>query len=789
MDIEAAWQFPIEPPPVDWVAAVQSMLDRLDAVQVGNPKATDLKESRSPQGDRSRWLAQVLWERGWRDPRTLAGWLSAEHYQPTGPEGFGSEMAQAIARLVLAHERGDRVAIWGDFDADGVTATAVLWDGLGQFFPRGDRLTYFVPDRLKESHGLSRSGLAALAAAGWQLIVTCDTGSTNLAELAIARDLGLEVIVTDHHSLPDQRPDLVALVNPRALPIDSPLASLSGVAVAYKLVEALYQALPTVPQQPLAALLDLVAIGLIADLVELRGDARYLAQVGLQHLQKTDRPGLQLLLERCKKTGDRPSDIAFGLGPRINAASRIYGDAHFCIELLTSRDRDRCRQLADQVEAANSRRKALQNDVLWRARSRLAAADWSTTAVIVLAEAGWPLGVLGLVAGQLAQEFNRPVVLLTLEGDMAKGSARSLPGLDFYEVLKQQTHLLDRFGGHPLAAGLALPVANLDLFTQALEREVRQRCPARSPQPITADLTVTVADLLLDRGRALFQALKWLEPCGMGNPAPRLLIRQVRFQNLQVRRLHLGSQKLRYLHTRFEIQDDSATEPFPGIWWDCLPEAIPKGSCDLVAELDFNARDKCYQLRPLAVRPADRPLVRDLAGTIPVWDYRQGLPAAELPSPTAMLWVDQCPTRWEDWQQIARQALDDQRPIALTYQPILEPSPDRTWQTLLGMAKYLSRTGQTVDRAVLSARLALSPQAIELGLNALAAIGLNPREQDGHLRFQPQALDAMETEATTRSRAIAQFWAIVQEERFHHQYFATMPPAALQDLDPRLQPR
>lgn len=772
--VDRPWQRPRELPPPEWVAQVRSALAALE---------------QSPTGDRGRgkFLAQALWSRGWRDGSALAGWLAPEHYQPTGPEGFGEEMQRAIARLVLAYQRGDRVAIWGDFDADGVTATAVLWDGLGQFFSQGDRLTYFVPDRLRESHGLSRSGLEALAADGWQVIVTCDTGSTNTAELAIARELGLEVIVTDHHSLPTERPEVVALVNPRSLPATSPLATLSGVAVAYKLMEALYQALPDVPQRPLTALLDLVAIGLIADLVELRGDARYLAQIGLRQLQKTDRPGVRLLLDRCKKTGDRPSDIAFGIGPRINAASRVYGDASFCIDLLTSRDRDRCQALVNQVEAANARRKALQNDVLFRARSRLAGVDWSTIPAIVLAEPGWPVGVLGLVAGQLAQEFDRPAVLLTIEGEIAKGSARSLPGLDLYELLKQQTHLLDRLGGHPLAAGLALPTANLDLFTQALEREVRQHCPNRSPQPVTADLVVTVADLAVDRGKALFQELKHLEPCGMGNPAPRLLIENARFSDLRVRRLQTGSQKLRYCYTSFLLEDDSIAEPFPGLWWDTFPEAIPKGPCNVVAELDFNtreSRDRAYQLRPLAVRPINPSAQAPTFDAIPVWDYRTIAAEPGLAS-DRVVQVDRCPTSWDHWQRITRQALDDRRPIALTYQAPPEPNPDETWQQLLGLAKYLSRTGQPVAISALCDRLALSPAAIEVGLAALGEIGFQIRHTSEGLYLERSATSV----SHSPGKAIAQFWAIVSEERFHHHYFAVMPPTALQDLDPRLQAR
>ncbi|WP_448560531.1 single-stranded-DNA-specific exonuclease RecJ [Trichothermofontia sp.] len=366
------------------------------------------------------FAAQLLWQRGIQTEAALAQFLDPLCYPATAPAAFGVEMQWAIARLQQAITQRETVAIWGDFDADGVTATAVLWEGLRPFFPDPEQLQYFIPNRLRESHGLSRSGLQRLADRGCHLVITCDTGSTNWEEIVYAQTLGIEIIVTDHHTLPLERPPVVAIVNPRSLPVDHPLAHLSGVAVAYKLLEALYQAMPEQDPQPLEDLLDLVAIGLIADLVELKGDSRYLAQRGIAHLRTLQqhparRPGVHRLLELCRRTGDRPTDIAFGLGPRINAVSRIQGDAHFCVELLTSRDRDRCRQLAEQAELLNTRRKALQKDILDQAIAQLADLDLSTTHVIVLAEVGWPVGVLGLVAGQLAQQTGRPTILLSLD--------------------------------------------------------------------------------------------------------------------------------------------------------------------------------------------------------------------------------------------------------------------------------------------------------------------------------------------------------------------------------------
>ena len=292
------------------------------------------------------YAAQLLWQRGIQDVQQLAKFIKPQLYQAASPFVFGQEMQQAVARLKQARDRTEKLTIWGDFDADGITSTAVLWDGLGQFFPQHQQLNYYIPNRLTQSHGLNCQGIDELSQNNTALIVTCDTGSTNIEEIIYANSLGIDVIVTDHHTLPTSRPPVTAIINPRYLPSNHQLFNLSGVAVAYKLVEALYQTLPDVPQQPLDDLLDLVAIGLIADLVQLNGDCRYLAQVGIEKMQSDSkkseaerrRPGVGRLLDLCRRSGDRPTDISFGLGPRINAVSRIQGDAAFCVELLTSRD-------------------------------------------------------------------------------------------------------------------------------------------------------------------------------------------------------------------------------------------------------------------------------------------------------------------------------------------------------------------------------------------------------------------------------------------------------------------
>ncbi len=797
--------------------------------------------------------AQLLWQRGIRDRSQLLSFVDADSYTPTAAMAWGEEMSLAIDRLVQAHEKREQVAIWGDFDADGITATAVLWDGLGQFFAQGDRLSYFIPNRLTESHGLSIHGIDDLADQGVQLIVTCDNGSTNLSEIEHANLKGIDVIVTDHHTLPDQRPDVVAIINPRSFSPDAPLSQLSGVAVAYKLVEALYETLPDLPQKPLTQLLDLVAIGLVADLVELKGDCRYLAQQGIRQLQtqtqaqNPTRPGVAELLRLCRKTGDRPTDISFGIGPRINAISRIHGDARFCVELLTSSDSDLCRKLAEQTELANGRRKALQRDVVQQVQQKLAELDLSTTHVIVLADPQWSVGVLGLVAGQIAQQYSRPTILLAIQPDsdvsnaassesfqddsfslVARGSARSLNRIDLYELVKSQSHLLRSFGGHPFAAGLSLDAEQVPIFAAAINQEFRT-CygSAIAQQPsIAIDLVVTVAEL----GQTLFRELKLLEPYGMGNPTPRLLIQNCWFENVWHRKTtDAHNRKINYIRATFDICDDTAPEGFPGMWWGHYKDDIPSGLCDAVVELDYsgtNGAATAYQVRLVDVRShqATSPLGtyrvdNEALSSVPILlDWRSANSLADgatvlssldqrenLEAETAVLTIETPPTLWQDFFDAVTRAHDQQTRLAIAYPPPLDLSPKDTWQRLVGIGKYLNRTQKSIPTCQLTQQLQVSEQTIELGLHALSCMGFNLRLQEGageidarSSAFEPSNADLESSQSAsvesascsaTQERstseiatAIQTFLRAVGEERFRQRYFHETPIAILQAI-------
>jgi single-stranded-DNA-specific exonuclease len=737
-----------------------------------------------------KYAAQLLWQRGIRNAEQLPGFLNPDSYQPASPFEFGQEMHWAVKRLQQACKTGEVVAIWGDFDADGITSTAVLWEGLGQFIPQEWQLLYYIPNRLTESHGLNCQGIDNLQQQGCRLIVTCDTGSTNLKEIEYAQKLGIDIIVTDHHTLPSERPSVTAIINPRYLPSDHQLFHLSGVAVAYKLVEALYQASDEVPQQPLENLLDLVAIGLIADLVQLSGDCRYLAQLGIRRLQQQakirTRPGVARLLELCQRNGDRPTDISFGLGPRINAVSRIQGDASFCVELLTSGDEQRTEQLALETELANTRRKSLQKDVTKQVKTKLAQLDLSTTSVIILEDSQWAVGVLGLVAGQIAQEYGRPTILLSAEDEgetpqFARGSARSVNSIDLYQLVKSQEHLLHRFGGHPFAAGLSIPVENIPLFTQAINQQLRQQTGvigAALTPVIETDLVVKVANL----GKELFQELKLIEPCGMGNPVPKLLIKNCWFEEVTNRNIKdFQKRTVQYIKTELEIWDDSSKIGFPGIWWGHYRDEVPTGRCNAVVELDYNNFKKRPEVRLVALQSVDDTSSFQISSQLDwLLDWRgeaEELTTEFLPQP---LTVRECPTSWDELQVWFWRAIQADRKLAIAYPQPDQLPPREIWQKLVGIAKFLSRTGKSVTLAQLQDKLDLSDRTIQLGLNALSCLGFQVEYLDWliNINWQPSVDDI----ASADNAATLAFLSAVKEEQFLRQYFYQVPLTTIQTM-------
>ncbi len=469
-------------------------------------------------------VAQLLARRGLTTPQAAAAFLNPDRYTPALP-GDLPDLADAADRLYRAVTRGEQIAVWGDFDADGQTATTLLFSLLRDLKAE---VNFYIPHRLTESHGIKLEPLKRLIDQRINVLLTCDTGIAEHEAIAFAKSQGVIVLVTDHHDLPDELPRADALINPKRLPATHPLRSLPGVGVAFKLAQQLWQ-LAGEPDRA-DEYLDLAALGIVADVAELTADTRYLLQRGLDRLRHTPRLGLQAILGLAKidATNLSAEHIGFGLGPRLNALGRL-GDANLAVELLTTTNLTRARILASQLEGLNNQRKLLMDQILAAAQEQIAKEPALLEYnALVLHQAYWHSGVIGPVANRLAEQYQRPVVMLVGEGNVLRGSARSVAGVDITTALKWCSEFILSVGGHPGAAGVSLPAVNLPVFRRALSDAVQL---VRDPTAITDGLPIDAVLPLAEITLEFAQEIDRLAPFGAGNPAVTLAAREVHVEH------------------------------------------------------------------------------------------------------------------------------------------------------------------------------------------------------------------------------------------------------------------
>ena len=503
-------------------------------------------------------------------------------------------MDRAVARLRRAIESGEKIAAHGDFDVDGVTATAVLVEGLSA---AGANVTPFIPVRATTGYGVHASAVDHLAAQGVTLIVTGDTGTRAVDAVQRATELGIDVIITDHHLPGELLPAALALVNPHQIDCPYPYKDLSGVGVAWKLVDALSRALPlrgTTSED----LLDLVALGTIVDVSPLVGENRVLVRRGLKRLAQSTRPGIRALISQATRDGGATLDertVAFTLGPRLNAAGRM-DSADLALELLLTRDTTRAFEIVRQLEEKNLLRQRLTEEVLGAARGEAARLAAEGHPLLVIRGTAWPGGVLGLVASRLSEEFNRPALLVDVGDEACRGSARATGGgFDLVALLGSCADLLIEFGGHPGAAGFALLPANLDAFAGRLVAACGDR-PDPALEPVVADHLLRESEL----DWPLYNALRALRPFGHANPAPLFLTERVKV--IEARPVGAASKHLR-LRLRFGRQTLTAFGPNLGERAADLTGAPAVDALFNLESSTWNGLDS-LELRLQDVRPA-----------------------------------------------------------------------------------------------------------------------------------------------------------------------------------------
>lgn len=438
-------------------------------------------------------------------------------------------MRAALDRLLLARERRETVAVYGDFDVDGITGTAVLVEALSA---SGVAALPYIPHRQSEGSGLHEEAVASLAAQGVRLIVTVDCGITNAVEVNQVMRSGLDVIVTDHHSPPDILPRAVAIVDPRQPGCPYPFKELAGVGVAFRLAQVLLRATRGDHLQLEQRLLDLVAIGTIADMVALRGENRALVWFGLRALNDTERPGLQALIARSglRMGAITSTDVGFRICPRLNAAGRL-DHASLGYELLRAASYEHADSLAQRLEEKNTERQQLTKQALADAHARLAAQpDIARRRLLVLEVDAWAAGVLGLLAGKLVEETGKPVVVLQRQDGEVRGSARGTPAFSMLDALRTCEELLDRYGGHQLAAGFTTAPDRLPALIARLQQHAAASLVEGDVRPVLEiDAEVTSQQITW----SLYDQLQALEPCGVGNPLPLFLCRRVRLGDVR----------------------------------------------------------------------------------------------------------------------------------------------------------------------------------------------------------------------------------------------------------------
>ena len=524
-----------------------------------------------------RFLRPALQELA--DPHTLAG------------------MDQAVFRITEAVRSGTRIMVHGDYDVDGQCGTAMLTRVLRA---AGADVLPFLPHRLRDGYDLGSAGVAAAREAGVRLIITCDCGITAVAAVEQARAAGIDVIISDHHLPGPELPAAVAIINPQRPDDQSNLKQLCGTGVAFKLVQALVPALGLSVNLPYH-LLDLVAMATIADIVPLIGENRIMVRHGLKLISETRWVGLRALVRVAGLEGReiRSGQVGFVLGPRLNAAGRV-GDAQDGLRLLLTDDEAEADNLAHRLEGLNVQRQALDQRILEEAIAQVEReVDAEHTPAFVLAAEGWHPGVVGIVASRVVERYGRPTFLVAFEGDIGKGSGRSISRFDLHAALQRCGDLLDRYGGHHMAAGVTLRRDRLEAFRERFISVARE---SLAPEDLGPEQRVDLVLELSEVSADLERLCRHLEPCGMGNPAPVFGVRGVSLN---------GARRVGGSHLRGTLAHSSVRLPAIGFQWaDRVPWVVQAPGIPPVVDVAFRLEQHTYmgetglQARLMALAPS-----------------------------------------------------------------------------------------------------------------------------------------------------------------------------------------
>ncbi len=737
-------------------------------------------------------IMQTLVRRGISNPAAARAFLYPEETPPTP----FPEVEQAVGLINLAIRSSEKICVWGDFDVDGQTATALLVQTLQVL---GADVVYYIPIRGRENHGVHIESLKPLLDGGARLLITCDTGISAHEAIAYAQTRGVQVIVTDHHDplLAEQKtdvspssrfdlPNAQVILNPKLLPAEHPLRHLAGVGVAYKLAEALLGK-KTVAED----LLDLTALGLIADVALLKGETRVLARRGIQALRNTRRLGLKVMAEMAGAALETLTEetIGFTFAPRLNALGRL-GDANPAVELLLTQEPARARVLAAQIEGLNAQRRMLTSQVFEAAEALLQKEPaLLNEPVIVLAHPHWPGGVVGIVANKLADRYHKPVILLS-EGEdgILRGSARSIEGVHISEAIASQKDLLLGFGGHPMAAGVALEAGRLAEFRRGVGKAVETQLGSRVEEEAALQIDAWLG--FNEIHLALAESLEILAPFGAGNPPLIMATRNSRLLSA----IPIGRTKE---HLRLQVEDEKGhTQSL--LWWGGAGEALPEAESRF--DIAYSVRATSYrgqrqvtlqfeafravQAAPVEVKRKEVEIidwraessqkVETLAAKVMIWaegeHSARGQSRFEL-QPAEELAIYTTPPSLAELRR-ALQTVSPKRVYVFSVSPA-EEKPQEFLNRLAGLCKFaLNKKGGQVSLQDLTAAMAAREAAVEIGLDWLAAGGhISVTAEEGSLFLSK---GQQEKNPYLQAELFVALRGILAETAAYRSYFSTV---------------
>ena len=546
-------------------AIAEQAVEELEQQAMEEEPWSDAKYSSvlSAQQKENALLAGILTARGITDPAEALTLLAGE--EDLSDPFLLTDMQKACERIWQAIDNGETIVVFGDYDVDGVTATALLYQHLKGM---GATVKCMLPSREGDGYGLSRNAIQSIHDKGYQLIVTVDNGISAVEEAEFAAELGIDLIITDHHLPPETLPKAVAVVDPRRLDDTSPFKGLCGAGVAFKLCAAL-DGCP--PEEMLDYCGDLAAVGTVADVMPLVGENRTLVKAGLRQLQQTDRPGLEALLEEVGLAG-RPitaENISYAIAPRINAAGRM-DNAVTALQLVLCEDPDRAEELAHKLNEINVKRQETELEIFKAAQVLLEQQpERLEDRVMLLWGRDWHPGVIGIVASRLVERTGRPVIVVTVdEHGECKGSGRSVPGFNLHACIGSCADLLIRYGGHAMAAGLSVREENLPELRRRLNEWAARECPVLHTAPLECDLPIHLDRVTVDSVRRIDA----LAPFGAENPTPVFLL-----QSAVVDGVYPVSEGR---HSRLRLRQGNAS--VYAVWFGMPPEQLPYTMGDVV---------------------------------------------------------------------------------------------------------------------------------------------------------------------------------------------------------------